>query len=127
MFHLWGFNPLQLPGYFSDSFIGDLVLHPIDDCEHPLLYFPAGSCQQALVGICLVSGIGGCLWGRSPSGAGQSLKGLSFRLCSELCNSFHVYLVPHSKKEQSIHTLVFRLLEFHVFCKLYLGYSELLG
>jgi hypothetical protein len=35
-------------------------------------------------------------------------------------------LVPHSKKEQSIHTLVF-LLEFHVFFKLYLGCSKLLG
>ena len=80
MFLLWGFSPLQLPGYFSGSFIGDLVLHPMDDCEHPLLYLPgtgrasqetaiSGSCQQALVGICLVSGFGGCLWGGSPSGA----------------------------------------------------------
>jgi hypothetical protein len=41
----------------------DLVLHPMDDCEHPLVYLPgtgkgpqvtaiSGSCQQALVGIC---------------------------------------------------------------------------
>ena len=30
------------------------------------------------------------------------------------------YFAPNSK-EQSIHTLVFFLLEFHVFCKLYLG------
>ena len=40
-----------------------LVLCPMDDCEHPLLYLPgtvrasqetalSGSCQQALVGIC---------------------------------------------------------------------------
>jgi hypothetical protein len=45
----------------------------MDDCEHPLLYFPgtgrapqetaiSASCQQVLVGICLVSGFGGCLW-----------------------------------------------------------------
>jgi hypothetical protein len=65
MFLLWGFSPLQLTGYFSGSFIGDLVLCPIDDSEHPLLYLPgtgrtsketaiAGSCQQAFVGICLV-------------------------------------------------------------------------
>ena len=67
-------NPmgLQLPGYFSGSFIGDLVLHSMDDCEYPLLYLPdtgralqetaiSGSCQQALVGSCLVSGFGGCL------------------------------------------------------------------
>ena len=63
------------------------------------------------------------------SQVGQSLGGPSFHLTSELslCNSFHVYLVPHSKKEQSIHTLVFLLLEFHVFYKLYLGYSKFLG
>jgi hypothetical protein len=35
--------------------------------------------------------------------------------------------VPPSKKVQSIHTLVFLLLELHVVCELYLGYSELLG
>jgi len=39
------------------------VIHPIDDCEHPLLYLPgtgiasyetavSGSCQQNLAGIC---------------------------------------------------------------------------
>jgi hypothetical protein len=27
--------------------------------------------------------------------------------------------VPNSKKGQSVHTLVFVLLEFHVFCKLH--------
>ena len=79
MFLLWGFRLLQLPGYFSGSFIGDLVLHPVDDCEHPLLHLPgtgrasqetviSGSCKQALVGICLVSGFGGCLWDGSSSG-----------------------------------------------------------
>jgi hypothetical protein len=53
----------------------------------------------------------------------QSLDGPSFRLSSELClcNSFDGYFVPHSKKERSIHTLVFLLLEFHEFCKFYIG------
>jgi hypothetical protein len=48
---------------FSSSFTGDLVFHPIDDCEHTLLHLPgtgiasletaiSGSCQQNLVGIC---------------------------------------------------------------------------
>ena len=37
---------------------------------------------------------------------GQSLDGPSFSLSSELCNSFHGYFVPHSKKEKSIHTLL---------------------
>ena len=32
-----------------------------------------------------------------------------------------------SKKDWSIHTLIFLLLELHVVCELYLGYSELLG
>ena len=86
MFLLWGFSPLQLPGYFSGSVIEDLVHHPMDDCEHPLLYLPgtdrasqetvvSGSCQQALVGICLVYGFIGYLWGGSPSGA---VSGWSF-------------------------------------------------
>ena len=35
----------------------------------------SGSCQQVLVGICLVSGFGGCLWGRSP---GRAVSGWSF-------------------------------------------------
>ena len=55
----------------------------------------------------------------------QSLHGPSFHLSSKLClcNSFHGCFVPNSKKGQTVHTLVFLvfvLLEFHVFCKLYL-------
>ena len=56
------------------------MLCPIDSCEHPLLYLPgtgmapqetaiSGSCQQALAGICLVSGFDVFLWDESPSGA----------------------------------------------------------
>jgi hypothetical protein len=33
-------DPFSSFGTFSSSFIGDPVLHPIDDCEHPLLYLP---------------------------------------------------------------------------------------
>ena len=68
------------------------------------------------------------VYGMDPR-VGQSLDGSSYRLSAEfcLCNSFHGYFVPHSKKEQSIHTLVFLLLEFHVVCELHLGYTELLG
>jgi hypothetical protein len=50
-------------GTFSSSSIGGHVFHPIDDCEHPLLYLPgtgiasqesaiSGSFQQNLAGIC---------------------------------------------------------------------------
>jgi hypothetical protein len=80
MFLLWGFRPLQLLGYFLSSFIGDFVLCPMDNCEHPLPYLPgsgtgpqksaiSGSCQQAFVGICLVSGFDTCLWVGSKWGS----------------------------------------------------------
>jgi hypothetical protein len=52
-------DPFSSLGTFSSSFIGDPVFHPIDDCEHPLLYLPgtsiawqetaiSGSCHQFL-------------------------------------------------------------------------------
>jgi hypothetical protein len=52
----------------------------------------------------------------------QSLDGPSFCLRSKLClcNSLHGCFVPSSKKGQSVHILVFVLLEFHVLHKLYL-------
>ena len=80
------------------------------------------SCQQNLSGIW----VWWFIWDGSLGGA---VSGWSFHLSSELslCNSFHWYFLPHSKKERSFYTLVFLLLEFHVFGKLYLGYSELLG
>jgi hypothetical protein len=56
-------DPFSSLGAFSSSFIGGPVFHPIDDCEHPLLYLPgigiasqettiSGSFQQNLAGIC---------------------------------------------------------------------------
>ena len=61
----------------------------------------------------------------------QSLDGSSFHLSSKLClcNSFHECFVPNSKKGQSVQTLVFVLLEFHAFSKLYLisWYPKFLG
>jgi hypothetical protein len=56
-------DPFSSLGIFSRSFFGGSVFHPIDDCEHPLLYLPgtgtasqeiaiSGSCQQNLAGIC---------------------------------------------------------------------------
>ena len=56
-------DPFSSLGTFSSSPIGGPVFHPIDDCEHPLLYLPdtgiasqetamSGSCQQNLVNIC---------------------------------------------------------------------------
>ena len=62
------------------------MLHPIDDSEHPLLYLPGTgrasketvvsvSCQQTLVGICLVTGFGGDIWSGCPGG---EVSGWSF-------------------------------------------------
>jgi hypothetical protein len=74
----------------------------------------------------IVSGFGDCIW-MDPQ-VGQSLGGHSFILCSTscLCKSFHGYFISPSKKYRSSPTLVFLLLEFHVVCELYPGYSELL-
>ena len=56
-------EPFSSLGAFSRSFIGGPAFHPIDDCEHPLLYLAVtgiasyetvipGSLQQNLAGIC---------------------------------------------------------------------------
>jgi hypothetical protein len=56
-------DPFSSLGAFSSSSIGGPVFHPIDDCEHPLLYLTgtgiasqetavSGSCRQNLAGIC---------------------------------------------------------------------------
>jgi hypothetical protein len=55
-------NAFSSLGTFSSSFFVDPVYHPMDGCEHSLLYLSGngrssqktailGSCQQALVGI----------------------------------------------------------------------------
>jgi hypothetical protein len=56
-------TPFSSLGTFSSSSIGGPVFHPINDCEHPLLYLPgtgkasqetaiSGSLQQNLAGVC---------------------------------------------------------------------------
>ena len=68
---------------------------------------------------------GDYIWDGSP---GRAVSGWPF-LHSTLC--LHIssceYFVPPSKKHRSIQTLVFLLLELHMVCALYLGYSKLLG
>jgi hypothetical protein len=53
----------------------------------------------------------------------KSLDGPSFCLSSKLCfcNSVHGCFVPNSKKGQSVHTLVFILLDFMCFVSCILG------
>ena len=91
-FLLWGCKPFSSLGPFSSSAIGDPVLSPLVGCEHPPLYFSgtgkasqetdiSGSCQLALVGICLHLVT---VYGLDPQ-VGQSLNELSLSLCSALC------------------------------------------
>jgi len=83
--------------------------------------------SKHLLTYTVVSGFSNCIWDGFPGG--QSMDGLSFSLCSTLCLCIfsHGYFDSPSKKDRSIHTLVFLLLELHVVCELYIGYSELLG
>jgi hypothetical protein len=130
-------NAFSSLGPFSSSFIGDPVLSPMDGCEPPPLYlsgtgsvFVRRQLYQAPVSKHLLASTivsGNCIWDGSP--VGQSLNGLSFSFCSKHCLSIssHGYFVLPSKKDQSIHPVVFLLLELHVVCELYLEYSELLG
>jgi hypothetical protein len=66
-------DPFSSLGAFSSSFVGGPVLHPIADCEHPLLYLPGtgiahkrqlyqGHVSKILLAYAIVSGFGGCLW-----------------------------------------------------------------
>ena len=66
-------------GTFSSSSPESPVIHPIDDCEHPLLYLPGtglASCETAIPGTlhkillayAIVSGFGGWLWDGVPGG-----------------------------------------------------------
>ena len=133
-------DPFSSLGTFPSSSIGGLVIHPIADCEHPLLCLKGpgivsletaiyGSFQQNLTSVCNGVNLLETNYGMDPW-IWQSQDGPSFHHSSKfcLCNSFHSCFVPNSKKGQSVHTLVFVLLEFHAFSKsiLYLGYSKFL-
>ena len=117
-------DPFSSLGTFFSSSIGSPVFHPIDDCEHPLLSLlgPSISSQETVMSGSFQQNLASeADYGMDPR-IWQSLDGPSFRLSSKLClcNSFHGCFVPNSKKGQSVHTLVFVLLEFHVFHKLHL-------
>jgi hypothetical protein len=121
-------DPFSSLGTFSSSSIGGYVFHPIKDCEHPLLFLPgtgiasqetaiSGSCQQILAGICNSVCIWwlimvwiprwGSLWMVHPSISAPNFVSVTPSMG---------ILFPYSKEGGSIHTLVFLLLEFHVFC-----------
>ena len=79
------FTPLVT---FSSSFVRGPVFHPIDECDHPLLYLPGtgiasqemlyqGPVSKTLLEYAIVSRFGGCILYGSPGGA---VSGLSFLL-----------------------------------------------
>ena len=116
---------------FSSSSIGGPGFQPIPDCKDPFLCFPGPDIASQEKAIRVLSAKS-CLcmqWCqrleadyRMDPRVWQSLDGPSFCHRSKhcLCNSLHGCFVPNSKQGQSVHALVFILLEFHVFCKLYL-------
>jgi hypothetical protein len=128
-------NPFSSLDPFPSSSIGDPVLSPMLDWEHPPQYLSGtgrapqetalwDSCQQAASTI--VSGFDDSIWDGSPGGAVSGWPFLQSLLHTLYLYSSHGYFVPPSKKDRSIHTLAF-LLELHVICELYLGYSKFLG
>jgi hypothetical protein len=79
MFLLWGCKPLQLPGTFPSSLIGDLfsiqwMILSIHFCISEALAEPLrrqlyqAPVTKLLLTSAIVSGLGGCLWDGSPSG-----------------------------------------------------------
>jgi hypothetical protein len=132
-------DPFSFWGTFSTSSIGGPVFHTLDDSDYVLLYLPAtgrsshetaisGSCQQNLVGICnsvcvwwlIMLWIPG--WGSLcmvlPSVSAPNIVSVT---------PYMGILFPILRRNEVSHTLVFFLLEFHVFSKLYLGYSKFLS
>ena len=73
----------------------------------------------------IVPGFVNCIWDGSTGGAVYGYP-FFYSLLHTLYFFPWVFCTP-CKKHQSIHTFVFFLLELHVVCELYLGYSELLG
>jgi hypothetical protein len=67
-------------GTFSSSSIRGPMIHPIDDCGHPLLYLEgigidlheraiSGTISKTFLAYAKVSGFGGCIWNESLGGA----------------------------------------------------------
>jgi hypothetical protein len=105
----------------------------MDGCEHSLLYLPgtgrasletaiSGSCQQALIGIRNSVWVWWLFMGWIPRWVSllMVIPSVSASHFVSVTPSMGVLFSP-SKKDRSIHTLVF-LLELHMFFKLYLSF-----
>jgi hypothetical protein len=116
-------DPFSSLGTFSNSSIGGPVFHPIAVCEHPLLCLPgtgidsqetaiSGSFQQNLAGGC--NSI--CVWwltmGWIPGWSSLWMVHPFVSAPNFVTPSMGV-LFPILRRDGSVHTLVFFLLEFH--------------
>jgi hypothetical protein len=83
--------------------------------------------SKLLLASIVVSGFCGCIWDGPTGGAVSRWSFILSLLHTVSATPYMGILFPLLRRTESIHTLAFLLLEFHVFCELYLGYSELLG
>ena len=126
-------DPFRPLGAFCCSSIGGPVLHPIDDYEHLLLYLPGsgiasqetailGLCQQNLAGICNSV----CIWWLVmvwiPRWGSLWIVLPSVSASNFVCVISSMGILFPILRRNEVSTLVDLLLDFHVFCKFYLGY-----
>ena len=114
------------------------MLRQIVGCQDLHLYFQAlaetlrrqlyqGPISKHFLASSTGSGFGVYIWDLSPGGA---LSGRPFlQAVRHTLSSYFLYeyFDPTSKKDLSIYTLVFLLLNLCVVCEWYLGYSKILG
>jgi hypothetical protein len=131
-------DPFSSLGIFSSSSIGGPVIHPIADCEHPLLCSLgpgivsqetaiSGSFQQNLVSVC--NGVS--VWKLIMGWIWQSLDGPSFHHSSNFVSvspSMGVLLpILRRSKVSTLWSLFFLSFMRLANCILYLGYPKFLG
>ena len=132
-------NPFSSLGPFSRSFLGDSMLSPMDGCEHPLPYLSgtgralkeraiSDSCQQELASIHNSIWVWWLYMGRIPRWGSlwMVISSVSTPHFVPVTPSM-VVLFPLLKRFQVSTFWSSFFLSFMWFCKLYLGYSELLG
>ena len=104
-FLLWFADPFNSLGTFSSSSIGGPVFHPIDDCEHPILYVPgsgitshesaiSGFFQRNLAGICNGVWVWWLIMGWIPRWVSLWMVHPFLLAPNSLCSSFHGCFVP---------------------------------
>jgi hypothetical protein len=128
-------DPFSSLGTFSSSSIGGPVIHPLANCEHPLMCLLgpsivsqetalSGSFQQNLASVCNGVSDWKLIMGWIP---GYGSPFISAPNC--LCNAFHGVLFPILRrgKVSTLWSSFFLSFMWLANCILYLGYSKFLG